>query len=98
MTIPAATAAMNWSRRKARQRLSLFASGSEVEIAVAAQKQLAERGIASRVGVRAVARIAAGAAGGPKDSSYRQCAGQDRNRGRGALGLGRRDRTRMVNS
>jgi len=30
-------------------RVSLFASGSEVEIAVAAQKQLAERGVASRV-------------------------------------------------
>jgi transketolase len=30
-------------------RVSLFASGSEVEIAVAAQKQLAERGIAARV-------------------------------------------------
>jgi transketolase len=30
-------------------RVSLFASGSEVEIAVAAQKQLTERGIASRV-------------------------------------------------
>ncbi len=30
-------------------RVSLFASGSEVEIAVAAQKQLGERGIASRV-------------------------------------------------
>ena len=29
--------------------MSLFASGSEVEIAVAAQKQLAERGIATRV-------------------------------------------------
>ena len=30
-------------------RVSLFASGSEVEIAVAAQKQLAERGIPTRV-------------------------------------------------
>jgi len=30
-------------------RVSLFASGSEVEVAVAAQKQLAERGIATRV-------------------------------------------------
>ena len=30
-------------------KVSLFASGSEVEIASAAQKQLAERGIASRV-------------------------------------------------
>src|SRR5580704_17856716 len=31
-------------------RVSLFASGSEVEIAVAAQRQLTERGIAARVG------------------------------------------------
>jgi transketolase len=30
-------------------RVSIFASGSEVEVAVAAQKQLAERGIATRV-------------------------------------------------
>jgi len=30
-------------------KVSLFASGSEIEIAVAAQKQLTERGIASRV-------------------------------------------------
>jgi transketolase len=30
-------------------KVSIFASGSEVEIAVAAQKQLAERGIAARV-------------------------------------------------
>jgi transketolase len=34
---------------QADAKVSLFASGSEVEIAVAAQKQLAERGIASRV-------------------------------------------------
>lgn len=34
---------------KGEARVSLFASGSEVEIAVAAQKQLAERGIATRV-------------------------------------------------
>jgi transketolase len=32
-----------------KARVSLFASGSEVEIAVAAQKQLAARGIATRV-------------------------------------------------
>jgi transketolase len=30
-------------------KVSLFASGSEVEIAVAAQKQLADRGVAARV-------------------------------------------------
>jgi transketolase len=34
---------------KGDAKVSLFASGSEVEIAVAAQRQLAERGIASRV-------------------------------------------------
>jgi transketolase len=34
---------------KGEAKVSLFASGSEVEIAVAAQKQFAERGIASRV-------------------------------------------------
>jgi transketolase len=34
---------------KAEAKVSLYASGSEVEIAVAAQKQLAERGIATRV-------------------------------------------------
>jgi transketolase len=34
---------------KGDAKVSLFASGSEVEIAVAAQKQLAERGIATRV-------------------------------------------------
>ena len=44
-------------------KVSLFASGSEVEIAVAAQKQLAERGIAARGGLGALARTAAGAAG-----------------------------------
>ena len=48
-TTPAATAPMSWSPRRARPKVSLFASGSEVQIAVAAQKQLAERGIASRV-------------------------------------------------
>ena len=48
-TICAATAAMNWSPRKGEARVSLYASGSEVEIAVAAQKELAGRGIATRV-------------------------------------------------
>ena len=42
-------APMNWSPRKGEAKVSMFASGSEVEIAVAAQKQLAERGIATRV-------------------------------------------------
>jgi transketolase len=34
---------------KGEAKVSLYASGSEVEIAVAAQKQLAERGVATRV-------------------------------------------------
>ena len=47
--IRCAMAPTNWSRPQGDAKVSLFASGSEVEIAVAAQKQLAERGIASRV-------------------------------------------------
>ena len=46
-----------------RARVALFASGSEVEIAVAAHKQLVERGIADAGGLGALARAAAGAAG-----------------------------------
>ena len=58
---PAATAHHGARRQPLRQggyelvaaqgeaKVSLFASGSEVEIAVAAQKQLTERGIATRV-------------------------------------------------
>ncbi len=42
-------APMNSSPRKAQPVVSLFASGSEVAIAVAAQKLLAERNIAARV-------------------------------------------------
>ena len=44
-----AMAPTSWSQPSGEAKVSLFASGSEVEIAVAAQKQLAERGIASRV-------------------------------------------------
>ena len=73
-------------------KVSLFASGSEVEIAVAAQKQLAERGIASRVVSVPSLELLAFAAGGPAEGHHRQCPGQDRHRGRGTLGLGRRDR------
>ena len=43
-------------------------------------------------GLSALARTAAGAAGGPAEGHHRQRPGQDRHRGRGALGLGRRDR------
>ena len=43
-------------------------------------------------GFGALARTAAGTAGGAAEGDYRQCPGQDRHRGRGALGLGRRDR------
>ena len=91
-TIRAATAPTSWSRAQGDAKVSLFASGSEVEIAVAAQKQLAERGIASRVVSVPVAGIAAGAAGGTAKGRHRQRAGQGRDRGRGALGLGCRDR------
>ena len=46
---PCAQGAYELVPAQGEAKVSLFASGSEVEIAVAAQKQLAERGIASRV-------------------------------------------------
>lgn len=46
---PCAAGAYELVPAQGEAKASLFASGSEVEIAVAAQKQLAERGIASRV-------------------------------------------------
>jgi transketolase len=46
---PCAHGAYELVAAQGEAKVSLFASGSEVEIAVAAQKQLAERGIAARV-------------------------------------------------
>ena len=46
---PCAHGAYELVAAQGEAKVSLFASGSEVEIAVAAQKQLTERGIASRV-------------------------------------------------
>ncbi|MGX1317158.1 transketolase [Bradyrhizobium sp. USDA 377] len=46
---PCAAGAYELVPAQGEAKVTLFASGSEVEIAVAAQKQLAERGIASRV-------------------------------------------------
>jgi transketolase len=46
---PCAKGAYELVAAQGEAKVSLFASGSEVEIAVAAQKQLTERGIASRV-------------------------------------------------
>jgi transketolase len=46
---PCARGAYELVPSQGEAKVSLFASGSEVEIAVAAQKQLAERGIAARV-------------------------------------------------
>ena len=46
---PCSTGAYELVAAQGDAKVSLFASGSEVEIAVAAQKQLAEKGIAARV-------------------------------------------------
>ncbi|UWU83605.1 transketolase [Bradyrhizobium yuanmingense] len=46
---PCAAGAYELVAAEGEAKATLFASGSEVEIAVAAQKQLAERGVASRV-------------------------------------------------
>ena len=89
---PCAMAPTSWSPRRASAQVSLFASGSEVEIAVAAQKQLAERGIADTGRLGALAGIAAGPAGRPAAGHHRQRPRQGRDRGRRTLGLGRRDR------
>jgi hypothetical protein len=69
--------------------VSIFASGSEVSIAVAAQKLLAEKNVAARVvSVPCFDRFF------EQNESYR--AGQGRRRGGGAAGLGRADRRRPV--
>ena len=73
-------------------KVSLFATGSEVEIAVAAQKQLAERGIAARVVSVPSLELLLAQPAEQAAGDHRQCPGQGRDRGRGALGLGRRDR------
>ena len=97
-TIPARHGAYELVAAQGEAKVSLFASGSEVEIAMAAQKQLAERGIASRVvSVPSLELLLAQPADRQK-ADHRQCPGQDRDRGRGALRLGCRDRARMVNS
>ena len=91
---PCAHGAYELVAAQGEAKVSLFASGSEVEIAVAAQKTVG--GTRHRVagGLGARARTAAGAAGGPPEGDHRQRAGEDRDRGRGALGLGCRDRPR----
>ncbi len=73
-------------------KVSLYASGSEVEIAVAAQKQLAERGIATRVVSVPSLESAAGAAERAAQGDHRQSPGQDCDRSRGPVRLGRGDR------
>ena len=72
-------------------KVSLFASGSEVEIAIGAAEAA---GRARHRGPRRLGALleCAGAAGGPAAGHHRRRAGQGRHRGRRALGLGRRDR------
>jgi len=78
-------------------KVSLFASGLEVEIAVAAQKQLAERGIATRVvSVPSLELLLAQPAERPS-GDHRPCAGQDRHRSRDPLRLRRRNRPGRAN-
>ena len=53
--IPARHGAYELVAAKGEAKVTIFATGSEVEIAVAAQKQLAERGIADPGGLGALA-------------------------------------------
>ena len=73
-------------------KVSLYASGSEVEIAVAAQKQLAERGIATRVVSVPSLDLLLEQPNGAAQGDHRQRPGQDRDRSRGPVRLGRGDR------
>ena len=73
-------------------KVSLFASGSEVEIAVAAQKQLAARGIAARVVSVPSLELLLAQPPERRAGDHRPRPGQGRDRGRGPVRLGCRDR------
>ena len=77
---------------KGEAKVSLYASGSEVEIAVAAQKELAGRGIATRVVSVPSLELLLAQPAGQAQGHHRQRPGQDRDRGRGTVRLGRRHR------
>ena len=77
-----------------RAQVSLFASGSEVSIAVEARKLLSERGRAGARCLGAVLRSAHGSAGAHAPCRDRQRAGEGCRRSRHPAGLGRHHRVR----
>ncbi len=69
--------------------VSMFATGSEVSIAVEAQKLLKERGVSARVVSVPCFELLRSGRRGDAPRGHRQRKGQRRRRGRGASGLGR---------
>jgi len=84
-------AATNSVAAQGEAKVSLYASGSEVEIAVAARNSWRRRH-RDTGGVGAVPRAAAGAAGGAAAGHCRHRPGQARDRGRSPFGWECRDR------
>ena len=68
--------------------VSLFATGSEVSIAVEARKFLRQQGVFARVVSVPCFELFLAAAGSRPPRGHRRCAGEGRGRGRGAAGLG----------
>ena len=81
-----------------KAEVSIFATGSEVSIAVEAKKLLAAKRRRRARGVGALLRTAAGGAGGRAPRGHRRRPGQGRRRSRRAPGLGRHHRVRRRSS
>ena len=80
--------------RTARADVSIFATGSEVAIAVDAAKLLAGSGVAARVVSVPCFELFLEQPESVPPRHHRRCARQDRRRSRGAAGLGRHHRRR----
>ena len=81
-----------------KAKATLFASGSEVEIALAAQKLLSGRGMTARVVSVPSLDLLLAQPEPIRAPDHRRCAGQGRDRGGGALRLGRGHRPRRRSS
>ena len=89
-----AAGAYEISPAQGKAQVSIFATGSEVSIAVDAQKLLAAKGVAARVVSVPCFELLLRRPRGRPPRRDRRCAGQGRGRGRGPAGLGRHHRQR----
>jgi transketolase len=89
-----ATGAYEIAAAPARAEVSLFATGSEVSLAVAAGKLLQARGVSARVVSVPCFELFGALSAAERSRDHRQRARQGRGRGGGAPGLGRDHRQR----